>query len=57
MNKETGKRAKEAAALSGLRDDQIDLADVPEVREWSGAVVAAGFLVHPFSLAKAYLVI
>ena len=31
--------AKELAALARMPDDQIDLTDAPEVREWRGAVV------------------
>jgi uncharacterized protein (DUF4415 family) len=39
MKKVTKKQAKELAALAALRDEEIDLADLPEVLDWSGAVV------------------
>lgn len=39
MNKLSRKQKKELAALSALRDREIDLSDVPEVRDWSRAVV------------------
>ena len=39
MKKASKKQAKELAALAALRDDKIDLSDVPEVLDWSGAVV------------------
>lgn len=39
MKKASKKQAKELAALAALRDDQIDLTDLPEVLDWSGAVV------------------
>lgn len=35
----TNKQKKELAALAALPEDQIDLTDVPEVREWRRAVV------------------
>jgi len=39
MRKVSKKQAKELAALAALRDDKIDLTDLPEVLDWSGAVV------------------
>ncbi len=33
----TRKQKAELEALAALPDDQIDLSDVPEVRDWSGA--------------------
>lgn len=39
MKKVAKKQAKELAALAALRDEKIDLSDVPEVLDWSGAVV------------------
>lgn len=39
MKKASKKQAKELAALAALRDDEIDLTDLPEVLDWSGAVV------------------
>src|SRR2546423_178996 len=39
MKKFTRKQAKELAALARMRDDQIDLSDAPELRDWSRAVV------------------
>jgi uncharacterized protein (DUF4415 family) len=39
MKKVSKKQAKELAALATLRDEKIDLADLPEVLDWSGAVV------------------
>ena len=39
MRKVSRKVAKELAALARMADDQIDLTDAPEVREWRGAVV------------------
>ena len=39
MKKVSKKLAKELAALAALRDEKIDLTDLPEVLEWSGAVV------------------
>ncbi len=41
--KPTGKATKEQLAelkaLADLPDDQIDLSDIPEISDWSGAVV------------------
>ena len=39
MKKASKKRAKELAALAKLRDDKINLEDLPEVFDWNGAVV------------------
>jgi len=39
MKKVSKKQAKELAALSALPDEKIDLSDLPEVLDWSGAVV------------------
>lgn len=39
MRKVSRKVAKELAALARMPDDQIDLTDAPEVREWRGSVV------------------
>lgn len=39
MKKVSRKQAKELAALARVPDEKIDLTDVPEVREWTGAVV------------------
>jgi len=39
MKKVSKKQAKELAVLAAQREDQIDLTDLPEVLNWSGAVV------------------
>jgi uncharacterized protein (DUF4415 family) len=39
MKKPSKKQTKELAALAALRDEEIDLTDLPEVLDWSGAVV------------------
>ena len=39
MKKASKKQTKELAALAALRDDKIDLTDLPEVLDWTGAVV------------------
>jgi uncharacterized protein (DUF4415 family) len=39
MKKVSRKQSKELAALAALRDEKIDLTDLPEVLDWSGAVV------------------
>jgi uncharacterized protein (DUF4415 family) len=39
MKKISKKQAKELAVLAAQREDQIDLTDLPEVLDWSGAVV------------------
>jgi uncharacterized protein (DUF4415 family) len=39
MKRTSKKLTKELAALAALRDEKIDLTDLPEVLDWSGAVV------------------
>ena len=39
MRKISKKQKEELATLAALRDDEIDLTDAPEVRDWSRAVV------------------
>jgi len=39
MKKVFKKNSKDLAALAALRDEEIDLTDLPEVLDWSGAVV------------------
>jgi uncharacterized protein (DUF4415 family) len=39
MKKVSKKQAKQLAALAALPDEKIDLSDLPEVLDWSGAVV------------------
>jgi uncharacterized protein (DUF4415 family) len=39
VKKLSKKQAKELAELSALPDEKIDLSDLPEVLDWSGAVV------------------
>jgi uncharacterized protein (DUF4415 family) len=39
MKKASKKQTKELAALAALCDEEIDLTDLPEVLDWSGAVV------------------
>jgi uncharacterized protein (DUF4415 family) len=39
MKKVSRKQAKELAALAALPNEEIDLSEVPEVRDWSTAVV------------------
>jgi uncharacterized protein (DUF4415 family) len=39
MKKVSRKQAKELASLAALPDEKIDLTDIPEVLDWSGAVV------------------
>jgi uncharacterized protein (DUF4415 family) len=39
MKRASKKLTKELAALAALRDEKIDLTDLPEVLDWSGAVV------------------
>jgi uncharacterized protein (DUF4415 family) len=41
MRKISKKARKEINALAKLPDDQIDLSDIPEVTDWSGAVSGA----------------
>jgi uncharacterized protein (DUF4415 family) len=43
MHKANRKRNKEIAALKRMKDDQIDTSDIPEVTDWSGAVVGKFF--------------
>jgi len=38
MKKMSKRIRKELEALAKLPDDQIDLSDIPEVKDWSGAV-------------------
>lgn len=39
MRRVSKKQAKELAALARMPDEEIDLTDAPEIREWRGAVV------------------
>ena len=39
MSKADKKQAKEINALEAMKESDIDLSDIPEVHEWSGAVV------------------
>jgi uncharacterized protein (DUF4415 family) len=39
MRKASKKQARELAALAALRNEKIDLSDLPEVLDWSEAVV------------------
>ena len=39
MKKVSRKQAKDLKALAALPDNKIDLSDLPEVRDWSGAVI------------------
>jgi len=39
MKKISKKQARELAALSRIPDDEIDLTDAPEIRDWRNAVV------------------
>lgn len=39
MSKANKKQAREIAALTALKDREIDLSDLPEVTDWTGAVV------------------
>ena len=39
MRRPTKKQAKELAALARMRDEDIDTSDIPEVKDWSRAVV------------------
>lgn len=38
MKKLTEKQAKQLAALSKMKDEDIDLSDIPEITDWSTAV-------------------
>ena len=37
MKSRTKNIDKELAALSGMREEDIDTSDIPEVKDWSGA--------------------
>ncbi len=39
MKKASKKRAEELAALSAMPEEEIDLIDIPEITDWSNAVV------------------
>lgn len=39
MKKISRKQAKELKALASMDDSQIDLSDIPELAQWSGALV------------------
>lgn len=39
MKKVTKNRAREIHALKRMKDAEIDLSDIPEIRDWSAAVV------------------
>jgi len=39
MRKAVSRRASELAALKRVKDSAIDLSDIPELRDWSAAVV------------------
>lgn len=39
MNKATKKQAEELAALAAMPDEEIDTTDIPEITDWSKAVV------------------
>lgn len=39
MSKSTKQQAKELAALAAMPDEAIDTSDIPEVTDWSRAVV------------------
>jgi len=39
MSKVSKKQKKELAALAAMPDARIDLSDIPEIRDWSRAVV------------------
>ena len=43
MLKANRKRNKEIAALKKMKDGQIDTSDIPEMTDWSGAVVGKFF--------------
>jgi uncharacterized protein (DUF4415 family) len=38
MKKLTERQAKQLAALSKMKDEDIDLSDIPEITDWSNAV-------------------
>jgi uncharacterized protein (DUF4415 family) len=39
MKKISKKQARELAALKNVPDNEIDLSDIPEIRDWRNAVV------------------
>ena len=39
MNRRTRKQNRELEALARMPEDQIDLSDIPEVLDWSSAVI------------------
>jgi uncharacterized protein (DUF4415 family) len=39
MKKVSGRMAKEIEALEGMKDEDIDLTDIPETADWSKAVI------------------
>ena len=39
MKSRTKNIDKELAALSGMREEDIDTSDIPEVKDWSGALM------------------
>jgi uncharacterized protein (DUF4415 family) len=43
MHKVNRKRNKEIAALKKMKDGEIDTSDIPEMTDWSGAVVGKFF--------------
>jgi uncharacterized protein (DUF4415 family) len=43
MHKANRKRNKEIAALKGMKDVEIDTSDIPEMTDWSGALVGKFF--------------
>jgi uncharacterized protein (DUF4415 family) len=43
MHKANRKRNKELAALEKMKDVEIDTSDIPEMTDWSGAVVGKFF--------------
>lgn len=38
MRKLTAKQATEVQRIAGMRDKDIDFSDIPEIRDWAGAV-------------------
>ena len=43
MLKARTKQSKEIAALRGMKDDEIDVSDIREIRDWRDAVVGRFF--------------
>ncbi len=39
MKKASTSRASQVRALKGMKDSEIDLSDIPEIKDWSKAVV------------------